>query len=216
MKTKTSFADVRRDYTLGGLNRKDLSPDPIQQFQKWLEEAIKAEALEPTAMTLATVNKKGQPSARVVLLKGLDERGFVFFTNYQSAKARDLAGNARAALNIHWRELERQVAIRGVASKVSRQESETYFKSRPLGSRLAAWASDQSRVIPNRQFLADKLAKAKERFSDGEVPTPRHWGGYVVKPETIEFWQGGSNRLHDRFRYTRQSGGRWLIERLSP
>jgi pyridoxamine 5'-phosphate oxidase len=216
MKTKTSLADMRRNYTLGGLSRKDLLPDPIQQFQKWMEEAIKAEAMEPTAVTLATVDKKGQPSARVVLLKGLDARGFVFFTNYQSDKARDLAANARAALNIHWRELERQVAVCGSASKVSRQESETYFKSRPLGSRLAAWASDQSRVIPNRQFLANKLAKVKERFCDSEVPTPRHWGGYVVKPETIEFWQGGESRLHDRFRYTRQSGGRWVIERLSP
>jgi pyridoxamine 5'-phosphate oxidase len=216
MKTKTSLADIRRDYTLGGLRRKDLRPDPIQQFQKWLEEAIKAEALEPTAMTLATVNKKGQPSARVVLLKALDARGFVFFTNYQSAKARDLAGNARAALNVHWRELERQVAICGPASKVSREESEAYFERRPLGSRLAAWASDQSKVIPNRQFLAKKLAKVEKRFSDGQVPTPPYWGGYVVKPETIEFWQGGASRLHDRFRYTRQSGGRWLIERLSP
>jgi pyridoxamine 5'-phosphate oxidase len=216
MKNKTSLADMRRDYTLGGLSRKDLNADPIQQFQKWMDEAIKAETLEPTAMSLATVNKKGQPSVRVVLLKALDARGFVFFTNYESDKARDLAGNARAALNVYWRELERQVSIRGSASKVSRKESEKYFKSRPLGSRLAAWASDQSRVIPNRQFLADKLAKVTERFADGEVPTPRHWGGYVVKPETIEFWQGGGNRLHDRFRYTRQRGGRWLIERLSP
>jgi pyridoxamine 5'-phosphate oxidase len=216
MKTKTSLADIRQDYTLGGLRRKDLRPDPIRQFQKWLEEAIQAGALEPTAMTLATVNKNGEPSARVVLLKRLDARGFVFFTNYQSAKARDLAGNARAALNVHWPELERQVAICGPAGKVSRRESETYFKRRPLGSRLAAWASDQSQVIPNRQFLADKLAEVKARFSGGPVPTPRHWGGYVVRPETIEFWQGGGSRLHDRFRYTRQTGGRWLIERLSP
>jgi pyridoxamine 5'-phosphate oxidase len=216
MKTKTSLADMRRDYTLGGLSRKDLNADPIRQFQQWMDEAIKAETLEPTAMSLATVNKKGQPSVRVVLLKTLDARGFVFFTNYESDKARDLAGNAHAALNVYWRELERQVSIRGSALKVSRQESEKYFKSRPLGSRLAAWASDQSRVIPNRQFLADKLAEVTARFADGEVPTPRHWGGYVVSPETIEFWQGGGNRLHDRFRYTRRSGGRWLIERLSP
>jgi pyridoxamine 5'-phosphate oxidase len=216
MKTKASLADMRKDYTLGGLRRKDLLPDPIRQFQKWLEEAIQVKALEPTAMTLATVNKKGQPSTRVVLLKRLDESGFVFFTNYQSAKARDLAGNARAALNVYWHELERQVVICGAASKVSRAASEAYFGRRPLGSRLAAWASDQSRVIPNRQFLAQKLAKVEARFSDGKVPTPPHWGGYVIKPETIEFWQGGASRLHDRFRYTRQRGGRWLIERLSP
>lgn len=216
MKTKISLANIRRDYTLAGLSRKDLKPDPIRQFQKWLDEAVKADVLEPTAMSLATVNSKGQPSVRVVLLKNLDARGFVFFTNYRSDKARDLADNARAALNIHWRELERQVSICGAARKVSRQESETYFGKRPLGSRLAAWASDQSRVIPDRQFLADKLAKVEQRFCDGQVPTPPYWGGYVIKPETIEFWQGGGDRLHDRFRYTRQRGRRWLIERLSP
>jgi pyridoxamine 5'-phosphate oxidase len=207
---------MRRDYTLGGLSRADLKADPIKQFQKWMQEAIEAEALEPTAMTLATVNNQGQPSVRVVLLKNLDQRGFVFFTNYESAKARDLSKNAHAALSFHWRELERQVAIRGVAGKVSRRETEKYFKSRPLGSRLAAWASDQSEVIPNREFLANKLAKVTEKFPDDHVPTPPYWGGYVVKPETIEFWQGGSSRLHDRFRYTRQRKGRWLIERLSP
>jgi pyridoxamine 5'-phosphate oxidase len=216
MKSKTSLADMRRDYTLGGLRRADLLSDPILQFQKWLDDAIKADALEPTAMTLATVNKKGQPSARVVLLKNLDKRGFVFFTNYQSAKAQDLAGNASAALNVYWRELERQVSVCGRASKVSRRESEQYFQKRPLGSRLAAWASDQSRVIPDREFLAHKLAEAAARFPGGNVPTPRYWGGYVIKPETMEFWQGGGNRLHDRFRYTRKGGGRWLIERLSP
>jgi pyridoxamine 5'-phosphate oxidase len=216
MKRKTSIADIRRDYTLGGLHRADLMPDPVKQFQKWLDEAIEAEVLEPTAMTLATVNKAGRPSTRVVLLKRLDERGFVFFTNYRSAKARDLAGNARAALNVYWHELERQVAICGAASKVSRPESNKYFKSRPLGSRLAAWASNQSEVIPDREFLENKLAKVEERFPDGKVPTPPYWGGYVIKPETIEFWQGGGNRLHDRFRYIRLRGGRWLIERLSP
>jgi pyridoxamine 5'-phosphate oxidase len=216
MKSKTSLADIRRDYTLGGLRRADLRPDPIRQFQKWLDEAIEAEVLEPTAMTLATVNKQGQPSTRVVLLKKLDKNGFVFFTNYQSVKARDLAGNPRAALNVYWRELERQVAICGAASKVSRKESDKYFKSRPLGSRLAAWASDQSRVIPNREFLENKLAKVTERFRDDNIPTPPYWGGYVIKPETIEFWQGGGSRLHDRFRYTRRGSRDWLIERLSP
>jgi len=216
MKRKISIADIRRDYTLGGLRRADLMANPIKQFQIWLDEAIEAEVLEPTAMTLATVNKARQPSTRVVLLKKLDSRGFIFFTNYQSAKARDLAGNPRTALNVYWHELERQVAICGAAGKVSRSESDNYFKTRPLGSRLAAWASHQSEVIPNREFLENKLAKVEERFPGGKVPTPPYWGGYVIKPETIEFWQGGGSRLHDRFRYTRQRGGRWLIERLSP
>jgi pyridoxamine 5'-phosphate oxidase len=210
-----SLADLRRDYRLGGLRRSDLAPEPIAQFQKWFDEAIVAEVLEPNAMTLATVDAQGQPSTRTVLLKGLTARGFVFFTNYQSRKGRELDANPRAALTIFWRELERQVCVIGTAAKVSREESEIYFASRPVGSKLAAWVSQQGEVIPNRGFLESRLADVKTKFQDGVIPLPPYWGGYVIAPSSIEFWQGGAGRLHDRFRYTRQSG-EWLIERLAP
>ncbi|MGA2747290.1 MAG: pyridoxamine 5'-phosphate oxidase [Verrucomicrobiota bacterium] len=210
------LAEMRRDYTLGRLRRRELSPDPILQFQKWLEEAAQAKALEPNAMTLATVNNKGQPSARTVLLKGLDARGFVFFTHYTSAKGRDLAENPRAALVFHWRELERQVSVCGTAARISPLESEAYFKLRPHASRLAAWASRQSETIPDRQWLDGKFADAARKYPGEDVSMPPYWGGYVVTPATMEFWQGGASRLHDRFRYTRQDNGTWVIERLSP
>lgn len=200
---------------MADLRRKDLLPDPLEQFQKWFAAALEAQVPEPNAMTLATTDGRGQPSARTVLLKGLDPRGFVFFTNYDSPKAHDLEGNPRAALLFHWRELERQVSIRGVAAKVSREESEAYFKSRPLASKLAAWASNQSEKIPNRGFLEKKLAEVSRKYPGEDVPVPPYWGGYAVTAETMEFWQGGPGRLHDRFCYTRQSGG-WVIERLSP
>lgn len=213
--TTKSLADLRRDYTMAALRRKDLLPDPLAQFQKWFDAAIEAQVLEPNAMTLATANPSGQPSARTVLLKGLDSRGFIFFTNYDSPKGRDLAQNPRAALLFYWRELERQVSVRGVASRISREESEAYFKSRPLGSKLAAWASRQSEKIPHREFLQNNLAAVIRQYPGEEVPVPPYWGGYVLAPETIEFWQGGAGRLHDRFCYMRQERG-WLIERLSP
>lgn len=210
-----SLADLRREYTLGGLRRADLFADPVEQFKKWFDEAMRAEVLEPNAMTLATANQCGEPTSRVVLLKAVDARGFVFFTNYQSRKGRDLAENPRAALTLYWRELERQVNVVGTVTKVSREESEAYFHSRPTGSQYAAWASTQGAVVPNRDFLETKLAEEKQRHSTGPVPLPDYWGGYSVAPLVVEFWQGRPNRLHDRFRYLKQDGI-WKIERLSP
>jgi pyridoxamine 5'-phosphate oxidase len=210
-----TLADLRRDYTLGGLRRADLLADPLQQLEKWLKAAIEGGVVEPNAMSLATVSAEGQPTARTVLLKGIDARGLVFFTNYESHKGRDMAANPRVSLLLHWRELERQVVVCGTVSKATRAESEAYFKSRPEGSRLAAWASQQSAVIPDRAFLEKKLAEVTEKFRDGQIPTPPHWGGYVVASASMEFWQGRVNRLHDRFVYTK-NGGNWMIERLSP
>jgi pyridoxamine 5'-phosphate oxidase len=210
-----TLAELRREYTLGGLRRAELLADPLAQFEKWLAAAVEAHALEPNAMTLGTVGRDGQPSARTVLLKGIDARGLVFFTNYESRKGRELAENPRVSLLVYWRELERQIQVCGTASKASREESEAYFKSRPEGSRLAAWASRQSETIPDRAFLEKKAAEAAEKFRGQEIPTPPHWGGYVVAPVTMEFWQGRVNRLHDRFLY-RKEGMVWTLERLSP
>jgi pyridoxamine 5'-phosphate oxidase len=213
---KTPLADLRKEYTLAGLRRANLDPDPLAQFKKWLQQAVDADVPEPSAMTLSTVDGDGQPSSRIVLLKGLDERGFSFFTNYESRKARELAANPRASLLFLWKELERQVAIRGRVSKLSAEESETYFKMRPRGSRLGAWASHQSQVIASRDVLDEKLRQLEQKYPGEEVPRPPHWGGYVLAPAEIEFWQGRPNRLHDRFRYARQADGRWKLERLSP
>lgn len=211
-----SLADLRREYTLAGLRRHDLLPDAIAQFTKWLNEAIAAKLLEPTAMTLATADASGRPSARTVLLKGVDERGFIFFTNYDSRKGRELAENPKASLVLHWPELERQVCISGAASRLAPEESSAYFKTRPVGSQLAAWVSRQTEVVPDREVLEDKLRAVTEKFSNQNVPLPPYWGGFAVAPATIEFWQGRPNRLHDRFRYTSQPGGGWIIERLAP
>ncbi|HEY2953043.1 MAG TPA: pyridoxamine 5'-phosphate oxidase [Verrucomicrobiae bacterium] len=213
---KTSLAHLRKEYTLTGLRRADLNPDPLAQFRKWLQQAVDADVPEPSAMTLATVDAEGQPSARIVLLKGLDERGFSFFTNYESRKGRELAANPRASLLFLWKELERQVGIRGLVSKLSRKESATYFKTRPRGSRLGAWASKQSQVIASRAMLEDKLRELERKFPGEDVPLPPYWGGYILAPAEIEFWQGRPNRLHDRFLYTRASDQGWKIERLSP
>ena len=210
-----SIADLRKSYTLAGLRRADLAADPIQQFHSWLQQAIGAQLLEPTAMTLATADKAGRSSARVVLLKGLDDRGFVFYTNYESRKARELLENSNASLVFYWAELERQVRVGGTASRISRDESERYFKSRPRGHQLGAWVSTQSEVIAGRAVLEERLKEYERRYPDA-VPLPPFWGGYVVAPSEIEFWQGRPNRLHDRFRYTRQKDGLWLIERLAP
>jgi pyridoxamine 5'-phosphate oxidase len=210
-----TLADLRREYSLGGLRRADLLADPVRQFEKWFEAAVKGNVLEPNAMSVATVDRQGQPSVRTILLKGIDARGFVFFTNYESRKGHELAENPRVSLLVFWRELERQIMVGGTASKVSREESEAYFKSRPEGSRLAAWASIQSETIADRAALEKKLAAVAEKFRGKEIPTPPYWGGYVVAPTTVEFWQGRVNRLHDRFLYTRVGDG-WKIERLSP
>ena len=210
-----SIADLRKSYTLAGLRRADLAADPMQQFHSWLQQAIGAQLLEPTAMTLATADRTGRPAARVVLLKGLDDRGFVFYTNYESRKARELLENSNASLVFYWAELERQVRVGGTASRISRDESERYFKSRPRGHQLGAWVSTQSEVIAGRAVLEERLKEYERRYPDA-VPLPPFWGGYVVAPNEIEFWQGRPNRLHDRFRYTRQKDGLWLIERLAP
>jgi pyridoxamine 5'-phosphate oxidase len=211
-----SIADLRREYALARLDETDVSHDPIVEFARWFAEAQEAEVLEVNAMTLATATAAGVPSARIVLLKAFDERGFVFFTDYRSRKGGELEANPRAALVFYWGELERQVRITGGVVPTSREESEEYFRSRPLGSRLGAWASHQSRVIPGRTVLEQDLRDVEERFGDGEVPLPPHWGGYRLVPDAIEFWQGRASRLHDRIRYTREVGKRWRVERLSP
>jgi pyridoxamine 5'-phosphate oxidase len=211
------IAAIRREYARARLDEADVSHDPFVEFARWLAEAQEAEALEPTAMTLATATAEGVPSARIVLLKGFDERGFLFFTDYRSRKGGELEANPRAALVFWWGELERQVRITGGVALASHEESERYYRSRPLGSRLGAWASYQSRVIPSRATLEGDLQEVEARFADGDPPIPPHWGGYRVVPDAIEFWQGRESRLHDRIRYVREGRGKgWRVERLSP
>ena len=211
-----SIADLRREYSLTGLRKADLAADPLQQFRHWFDQALAAGTNEPNAMVLATADAAGKPSTRVVLLKGIDERGFVFFTNYESRKARELAVNRHAALNFFWVELERQVCVTGSVTQVPREEAEAYFKTRPRGSRLGAWASKQSDTVPSREVLEARLQELEMEYPGEEIPLPPFWGGYVLAPGEIDFWQGRPNRLHDRFRYSKQSDGRWLVERLSP
>jgi pyridoxamine 5'-phosphate oxidase len=212
-----NIADLRREYQRAALTETEVDPDPIRQFDRWLKEAIAAGLPEPTAMTLATVDGEGRPDARIVLLKGAGPGGFVFFTNYGSRKGEELARHPAATLLFHWVALERQVRIEGTVTKVSPEESDAYFASRPHAARLGAWASPQSRVIPDRAWLERAVVAAGERFAPlGEaVPRPPHWGGYRVAPESIEFWQGRASRLHDRLRY-RSEGSLWRIERLAP
>jgi pyridoxamine 5'-phosphate oxidase len=198
------------------LRRDNLDPNPFGQFARWFAEAEAADLKLPNAMTLATATRDGVPSARVVLLKGFDEQGFVFFTNYESQTGEELAENPQAALVFYWAKLDKQIRITGQVTKTSREESEDYFRTRPLDSRLGAWASKQSRVIDSRAFLEAEMQHFIEQYSDGEVPLPPYWGGYRLIPDQIEFWQNRIGRLHDRFRYTRQSDNQWLIERLSP
>jgi pyridoxamine 5'-phosphate oxidase len=208
-------SDIRREYVLGGLAEGDLAADPVAQLRAWLDQAIAADPHDATAMTLATADREGRPSARIVLLKGFDARGLVFYTHYDSRKGRDLAENPRAALVFFWPSLDRQVRVEGTAERTSREESAAYFASRPLGSRLGAWASHQDRVLSGREELERALERARERFADGDVPLPDGWGGLRLRPEAWEFWQGRESRLHDRFRYRSIAQG-WAIERLSP
>jgi pyridoxamine 5'-phosphate oxidase len=210
------LAALRQDYAQRGLRRADLSLDPIEQFQRWLHEAFQAEVLEPNGMILATVDAGGQPWTRTVLLKVCDTRGFSFFTNYLGNKGQHLLAEPRAALTFWWGALERQVNVTGTVEKTTREESEAYFASRPIASRLGAWASQQSTVLPGRDELEKGFKDARQRFPDEKIPCPDHWGGFRLVPETIEFWQGRQSRLHDRFRYTRESIDTWKIERLAP
>jgi pyridoxamine 5'-phosphate oxidase len=208
-------AELRREYTTRGLRRADLLADPAEQFRAWFHEAQAADLLEPNAMSLATADAAGRVTARTVLLKAYDARGFVFFTNFTSVKAAQIAENPRVALLFPWLALERQVSITGSAEKISTTESLAYFMSRPFGNRVGAWVSQQSRVISTRKLLEEKFEQMKRKFADGKVPLPDFWGGYRVVPETVEFWQGAASRLHDRFLYTRD-GAAWRIERLEP
>jgi pyridoxamine 5'-phosphate oxidase len=236
-----AIADIRRDYTIGHLDRAELDTNPLTQFERWFAEAARAKTtagsrfrrfaigiyksfatlfgapnLEANAMSLATVDADGKPSVRTVLLKGVDARGFIFFTNYDSRKGRELAANPNAALVFYWPELERQVCIAGTVTKLSPPESEQYFHSRPRGSQIAAVASRQSQAVPDRAFLEAAMRELDRKFANASVPMPENWGGYVLAPERIEFWQGRASRLHDRFHYTRAADGTWQIQRLSP
>lgn len=209
-------AASRYEHIGKGLRRSDLNPDPIKQFANWFTTAIETGIRDVNAMSLATAGQDAKPSVRIVLLKSFDEDGFVFFTNYESEKGKQLEANPYAALGFYWIELDRQIRISGKVDKTSRKESQTYFHSRPVGSQLSAWASRQSAVLDGRRVLDARMEEMNERFADKRVPLPPHWGGYRLKPDNMEFWQGRSNRLHDRFRYTRHSDGSWLIERLAP
>jgi pyridoxamine 5'-phosphate oxidase len=234
-----AIADIRREYNLAGLRRADLDADPFVQFTNWFEQATGArtagrirkflislyksllqvtgaEPMDVNAATLATADKAGHPSARVVLLKGVDERGFVFFTNYDSRKGHELAENPHAAMVFYWADQERQVCVAGEVTKLPRSESEAYFGTRPKGSKIAAWVSRQSEVVENRAVLVERWDQLQKKYSSEEVPTPEYWGGYLLSPTRIEFWQGRPSRLHDRFRYLRQPDGSWRIDRLSP
>ncbi|MBG87965.1 MAG: pyridoxamine 5'-phosphate oxidase [Verrucomicrobiales bacterium] len=211
------ISDLRRSYERGQLDLEDLNSNPFLQFRDWFELArATPEVIEPNAMALSTVDAEGQPNSRAVLLKAYDNKGFVFFTNYGSNKALEIEANRRVALLFNWLGLERQLKILGHAERISRTDSVKYFLSRPAGSQLGAWVSDQSRVISGRGLLMSKLDEMKRKFADGKVPCPDFWGGYRIEPHQFEFWQGGRDRLHDRFRYSSTADGEWQIERLSP
>ena len=209
-------ARLRQEYTRAGLRESDADPNPIEQFRRWFDEALAADLHEPNAVTVATATPEARPSARIVLLKGFDERGFVFYTSYEGRKSGELETNPYAALVFYWGELERQVRIEGRVSRVSEEESDAYFEGRPRGSQLGAWVSEQSRPVEDRGALEERLRELEAEYDGREVPRPPFWGGYRVEPETIEFWQGRENRLHDRLRYRRSERGGWRRERLQP
>ncbi len=210
------IANMRKEYLWAGLSETEVDADPIRQFEAWFAQARAANLPEPNAMTLATATPDGQPAARIVLLKAFDASGFTFFTNYDSRKGRELTANPRAALLFFWAELQRQVRVEGPVERVSEAESEAYFRSRPLGSRLGAWASRQSEILTDRDVLETRVREVAQRFPEGEVPCPPFWGGFRVRPLAIEFWQGRPDRLHDRLRYRRIQPDGWHLERLSP
>ena len=211
-----NIADIRRDYSHKNLSEKDVDPNAIRQFEIWWNEALSSKIDEVNAMTLATASVDALPSARIVLLKGFNEKGFIFFTNYESYKAQQLAENPKACLVFFWKELERQVRITGLIEKVSGKQSDDYFQSRSESSRIGAWASPQSRVIEDRDWLDDKFNELVSKMEGSEITRPPHWGGYIVKPVVIEFWQGRPSRMHDRIQYTLEDNGGWKIERLAP
>ena len=210
-----ALADMRKDYGLAGLLEKDLAKNPFRQFEQWFQEAEAAKITEPNAMTLATAGRDGRPAARTVLLKSCDGRGFVFYTNYESRKGRELDGNARAALLFAWVAMERQVTVEGPVGRVAREESEAYFQSRPRASQLAAWASPQSTVVAGRAVLEESYRVIEKKYEGRTVPLPPNWGGFRLVPESVEFWQGRRSRLHDRLRYRREIDGDWVVERLA-
>ena len=213
---KSDLASIRNDYLQKSLSKNDVAVNPLDQFEHWFEEATAAEINEPTAMNLSTVSENGRPSGRIVLLKGINDSAFQFYTNYESQKAHDLALNPFAALTFFWPELERQIRIEGKVEKLSESTSESYFSSRPWDSQIGAWASPQSQVIENRDVLEENFQKVKEKYEGREVPRPSHWGGYQLVPDRFEFWQGRSSRLHDRIIYWLSNDGEWIIERLAP
>ena len=212
----SSIADLRKEYSSQSLLETDIEPNPFDQFEKWWTQAVNSQINEPNAMTVATASGDGMPAARIILLKGFDKNGFVFFTNYKSYKAMHLEENPRACLVFFWKELERQVRITGLVERVSEKENDDYFYSRPKGSQIGAWASPQSQVIENRDWLDQHYLQLTEEFKRKELKRPPHWGGYRVTPVIIEFWQGRPSRLHDRIQYSLEEEGNWKIERLSP
>jgi pyridoxamine 5'-phosphate oxidase len=211
-----AIADIRKDYKLASLEEVDVAANPFDQFTSWWNEAVASQIDEVNAMTLATVNATGVPAARIVLLKGYNPDGFIFFTNYESDKGKNLAQNPHAALVFFWKELERQIRIEGTVEKVSAEESDRYFNSRPASSRIGAWASPQSAVIENRTVIEQNVERYSSIFANDSIERPDHWGGYIVKPTSIEFWQGRSSRLHDRIRYVLENSASWKVERLAP
>ena len=210
------IADIRKEYKMQSLDEKDVQQDPVRQFEKWWHDVSGSSVEEANAMTLATATKSGKPSARIVLLKGFTHEGFVFFTNYESHKGTELSENSQVSLVFFWKELERQVRIEGIAERTSVEESDTYFNSRPEGSKVGAWASPQSKVIASRKVIEENVAAVEKKFTGATIQRPAHWGGYIVRPQLIEFWQGRPSRLHDRIQYTRLENGNWKIERLAP